>query len=92
MIESILTDFNHDKKVFTAVEVERHFLTFSQKTKLQANVIDGSSIFVSSLRAGEELIPIYICVLKMSVHPDGASTTVLVTLPVKNVRHGPMQV
>ena len=72
MIESILTDFNHDKKVFTAVEVERHFLTFSQKTKLQANVIDGSSIFGSSLRAGEETNShLYLC--SKDVCPHGWS-------------------
>ena len=39
-----------------------------------------------------KLIAIHFCVLKMFVHPDGAFTMVPVTLPVKNVRHGPTQV
>ena len=38
------------------------------------------------------LVSIHFCVLKMFVHPDGASTTVPVTLQVKNVRLGPTQV
>ena len=38
------------------------------------------------------LLPFNFCVLKMFVLPDGASTMVLVTLQVKNVRHGPTQV
>ena len=54
------------------------------------------SIFGRFFKAGEKtffyLLPFNFCVLKMFVHPDGASTTVPVTLPVKNVRHGPTQV
>ena len=55
-----------------------------------------ASIFSSFFRAGEKiiskLIATHFCVLKMFVHPDGASTMVPVILPVKNVRHGPTQV
>ena len=74
MIESLLTDCNHDKKVSTAVLAERHFfLTFSQKTKLQANVIGGSlNIFGPSLRAGEETNSrLYLC--SKDVCPPGWS-------------------
>ena len=52
------------------------------------------SLFGPFFSAGEEtkLISIHFCVLKMSVHLDGASTTVPVTLPVRNVSLGPTQV
>ena len=92
MIESILTDFNHDKKVFTAVEVERHFLPLVKKRSCKLTLLMVVVYLVLPWEQERKLIPTYICVLKMFVHPDGASTTVLVTLPVKNVRRGPTQV
>ena len=54
------------------------------------------SIFGPFFRAGEKTyflisFPSFLCP-KMFVHPDGASTTVPVTLQAKNVKHGPTQV
>ena len=104
-MKSILTALLHDTKVFNEVEQTGDlffsylfiFLAYShckqQNVLVFARVV---SIFGPLLklerRLISKLIAFHFCVLKMFVHPDGASTTVPVTLQAKNVKHGPTQV